>query len=179
MKLDKYIAISGMPGLYTMVSSKPNGLLVRDLNEGKTKFCSLRKYEFTPLETVGIYTMTDTENLTAIFKTMKEKRDIMPDPKAPKADLLSYFGEILPSYDKDKVYPNHIIKIVKWYLELEAKGFLEEEEEASDEKTTKSTAKKKSVAKAVKPNTPKQRVAKPKAVASKKVTNRKAGKTGK
>lgn len=144
MNLEKYLSITGLPGLYTMVSSKPNGLLVKDLNDGKTKFCSLRKYQFTPLETVGIYTMTDTENLRVIFTSMKGKRDIMPDPKASKEELLTYFGEILPSFDKDKVYPNHITKIIRWFLELEEKGFLEEEEveEKEEKKSSKPKAKK-------------------------------------
>ena len=134
MNLDKFLAVTGLPGLYTMVSSKPNGLIVKDLNDGKAKFCSLRKYQFTPLETVGIYTMTDTENLNVIFTSMIKKRDIMPDPKASKEELMSYFGEILPSFDRDKVYPNHITKIIRWFLELEEKGFLTID---NKEKTTK------------------------------------------
>ncbi len=137
MNLEKFLSVSGLPGLYTMVASKSNGLVVRDLNEEKTKFCSLRKYQFTPLETVGIYTMTDTENLKVIFSSMIKKRDIMPDVNVSKDELLSYFAEILPSYDKDKVYPNHIKKIMKWFLELEEKGFLEEDEEQKSEVKTK------------------------------------------
>lgn len=135
MNLEKYLAVSGLPGLFTMVSSKSNGLLVRDLDNGKTKFCSLRKYQFTPLETVGIYTMTDTENLNTIFKSMQEKKDIMPDPKAPKDELVNYFGEILPTFDRDRVYPNHIQKLIRWFMELDQKGLLVEA--SKEEKSTK------------------------------------------
>lgn len=134
MNLEKYLAVTGLPGLYTMISSKPNGLMVKDLEDGKTKFCSVRKYQFTPLETVGIYTMTDTEDLKTIFTSMLEKRDLLPDAKSSKDVLLDYFAQILPNFDRDRVYPNHIKKIISWFSELEAKGIFKEEEKPKEEK---------------------------------------------
>ncbi len=142
MNLEKYLAVSGLPGLFTMVSSKPNGLLVKDLDDGKTKFCSVRKYQFTPLETVGIYTMTDTENLKTIFTTMLEKKEMLPSSKASKDVLLTYFAEILPNFDRDRVYPNHIKKIIQWFSALESRGLIKlEEKPKSEEKPKPSKAK--------------------------------------
>ncbi len=33
-------------------------------------------------------------------------------------DLAEYFGEILPSYDRDRVHIGDMKKVVKWYLFL-------------------------------------------------------------
>lgn len=131
MKLKNILAISGLPGLYELASNRSNGLLVIPIEGGKSKFCSSRKHQFTPLETVAIYTHADTTELKEIFATMMDKAATLPLP-SPKdnADVLNaYFAEILPDYDRDRVYSNDIKKVIKWYNSLNERGYLT----ASDE----------------------------------------------
>lgn len=131
MNLSNVLAVSGLPGLYELASNRPNGLLVTPIEGGKSKFCSSRKHQFTPLETVAIYTWSDTAELKNVFKSMTEKiqEAPLPDPKSNKETLNAYFEQILPEFDRERVYPNDIKKVIKWYVALEAQGYLS----ASDE----------------------------------------------
>ena len=125
------IAVSGVPGLHKLVNSRNNGLMLEDLDSGKTKFYSVRKHQFTPLETVAIYTMMDTIELSTVFSTMTQKSEELPivATNASSADLINYFSQILPDYDRDRVYLSDIKKIIKWYIKLDEKGLLISDEE--------------------------------------------------
>ena len=131
MNIKDIIAVSGVPGLNKLVNSRNNGLVVEDLDTGRSKFYSIRKHQFTPLETVAIYTMMDTVELKEVFKTMMERSDELPivSVKAPAQEITTYFEEILPDYDRDRVYLSDIKKIIKWYNKLKEKGFLASDEE--------------------------------------------------
>lgn len=129
MKLKNIIAVSGLANLTELVATKNSGLILKDLNTKKTNFYTVRKFQFTPLETVGIYTMTDTIDLKVVFKTIKDKMEeipIIPSKSTPK-ELAEYFSNILPDFDRDKVYPSDIKKVIRWFVELNELGYLEEE----------------------------------------------------
>lgn len=68
MKLDNVIAVSGMPGLYRLLATRPNGLLIESFENGKRQFISGRKHQFTPLVSIGIYTYKDVESLDVVLK---------------------------------------------------------------------------------------------------------------
>ncbi len=126
MNLSNVLAVSGLPGLYELASNRPNGLLVTPIEGGKSKFCASRKHQFTPLETVAIYTWSDTTELKNVFKSITAKIQEVPLPnlKSGKEELNAYFEQILPEFDRDRVYPNDIKKVIKWYVALEAQGYL-------------------------------------------------------
>jgi len=126
MNLSNVLAVSGLPGLYELAANRPNGLLLIPIEGGKSKFCSSRKHQFTPLETVAIYTWSDTVELKNVFNSMTVKiQEVpLPDLKGGRDVLNSYFEQILPEFDRERVYPNDIKKVIKWYLALEAQGYL-------------------------------------------------------
>ena len=126
MKLDKYIAVSGFPGLYELINTRNNGLLIADLDSGKTRFVSTRKHQFTPLGTVAIYTFDDATELIKIFKTMSEQSNENPvvDLGKSSAEIRAYFEKILPDYDPDRVHVSDIKKVIKWYNFLNDKNIL-------------------------------------------------------
>ena len=117
MNLDKYIAISDMPGLHKLINSRNNGLLVSDIDTGKTKFVSTRKHQFTPLATVAIYTLSDATELKVIFRSMLEQYDSNPPAnlKDQPEEIRAYFATILPDYDEDRVQVSDIRKVIKWF----------------------------------------------------------------
>jgi len=131
MNLSNVLAVSGLPGLYELASNRPNGLLVTPIEGGKSKFCSSRKHQFTPLETVAIYTWSDTTELKNVFRSMTDKITTvpLPDLKGGKEVLNAYFEQILPEFDRERVYPNDIKKVIKWYVALEAQGYLSDTDE--------------------------------------------------
>ncbi len=124
MNITNIIAVSGVGGLNQLVSSRSNGLVLEALDTGRVKFYSVRKHQFTPLETVSIYTMMDTVELKEVFNSMLAKSASHPiiDHKAPAEELTAYFSEILPDYDRDRVYISDIKKIIKWFKQLDAHG---------------------------------------------------------
>lgn len=135
MNLKDILAVSGMPGLFKMVDSRGNGLLVQDIDGGKTKFFSMRKHQFTPMETVAIYTMSDTIELSVIFERMMDQKDENPpaSTKESKEKIEDYFASIVPDYDEDRVYISDMKKVIKWYNMLDERGYLTMEPEADEE----------------------------------------------
>lgn len=135
MNLKDILAVSGMPGLFKMVDSRGNGLLVQDIDGGKTKFFSMRKHQFTPMETVAIYTMSDTIELSVIFERMMDQKDENPPAsvKESQEKIEDYFASIVPDYDEDRVYISDMKKVIKWYNMLDERGYLTMEPETDEE----------------------------------------------
>ncbi len=127
MNLEKYIAISGLPGIYELVNTRNNGLIIKDLDDEKTRFVSTRKHQFTPLGTVAIYTYDDATELKVIFKTMFNKKEELPiaNPKGSSNEIKSYFENILPDYDPDRVHVSDKKKVIKWYNFLNDRNLLD------------------------------------------------------
>lgn len=126
MNLKNIIAVSGLSGLYKLVSTKTNGLLVSDMDSGKTKFCSVRQHQFTPLETVAIYTNDDAVEIGKVFQNMYDNTTSTPIP-APNAEhkvLQQYFTQVFPEYDRDRVFHSDMKKIIKWYNFLLDRGYI-------------------------------------------------------
>lgn len=133
MQIKDLLSVSGLPGLFRLITTKNNGIIVESMEDGQKKFLSARSYQFSPLESIAIYTHDDAIPLADVFAKMK---DNPPEDGMTKSDQREYFEEILPEYDQDKVYASDIKKIIKWYLFLESEGMLEiveEEEEPGTE----------------------------------------------
>jgi hypothetical protein len=126
MKLEKIISVSGESQLMKLVTTKNNGLVLQDPITGKVKFYSVRKHQFTPLETVGIYTDTDTADMKTVFGSIIDKaaEHPLPNPKSDNDTLRDWFANILPEYDRSRVYPGDIKKVIKWYNFLSAHDYL-------------------------------------------------------
>lgn len=136
MNLKDILAVSGLPGLYKLVNSRNNGLLVTGLDDSaRTLFCSTRKHQFTPMETVAIYTMADTIELSEIFERMLDQLEENPpaSPKGKKDEIEDYFSSIVPDYDEDRVYISDMKKVIKWFTILNEKGFLTDAPESDEE----------------------------------------------
>ena len=152
MNLEDFVAISGLSGIYRLVANRNNGLVVADLDSGKKKFAPSRKHQFTPLASIGIFTMTDTEELSIVFKTMLEQLESNPpvSPKSSAEDIVDYFKGILPEFDRDRVNTSDIRKVIKWFnflnerelLSLTADEEKKEEgvEEAGEKKETETAS---------------------------------------
>ena len=131
MNLEPIISISGKPGLYRMVNNKNSGLVLEDLDTGRKRFYSAMRHQFTPLGTISIYTMIDSEPLEKVFQNMLDQLEDNPPPKgkANADDLYEYFEDVLPQFDKTRVMLGDIKKVIKWFTFLLEKGLLTDEEE--------------------------------------------------
>lgn len=145
MNLSKLVAVSGMPGIFRMVTNKPNGLIVEDLKDGKRQFVSVRTATFTPLESIFIYVDNQEEESIAlknVFGVMLENIATTPVPavKAADKDFKTYLATVLPNYDRDRVYVSDMKKLIKWFTFLNDMGMLTAEEEIPVEEETPAIA---------------------------------------
>jgi len=131
MNLDPIISISGKPGLFRMLNNKNSGLVLEDLSNGRKRFYSAMRHQFTPLGTISIYTMIDSEPLSKVFQNMLDQLEDNPPPQGKaEADVLyEYFEDVLPQFDKTRVMLGDIRKVIKWFTFLLDKGLLTDEEE--------------------------------------------------
>ena len=136
MEYNRIVAVTGLPGLYEIVSSKTDGALVRSLDDKTTKFISSRVHNLSHLESIEIYTVRDNVNLVEIFQAMQASKAQLPDVKDNKA-LKSYFEKVYPDMDFDRVYASDMKKMVKWFEVLTANNveikLSQPEEETADE----------------------------------------------
>ena len=136
MKLDKIVAVTGLPGLFRVAANRSNGLIIEDLESGKRRFAPARKHQFVPLESIAIFTDDgDSTELRTVFEKMREQLDDNPpvDANAPADALFEYFADVLPNYDPDRVHASDVRRVIKWFNFLQnsnllAEGTLEEEE---------------------------------------------------
>lgn len=132
MNLENLVAVSGMPGLYRIAANRNNGLIVEDLITGKRKFAPSRKHQFTPLESIAIFTDDgDSTELKNVFRNMLQQMTDNPpvSPNAASEELLEYFADVLPNFDPDRVFPSDIKKVIKWFNFLTEQGLLDDAEE--------------------------------------------------
>src|SRR5450631_636796 len=117
MEYSKIIAITGLPGLYELISSKSDGGIVRSLDDKSTRFVSSRVHQFSHLESIEVYTTRHNVNLVDVLKAMETSKEKLPDDKDSSA-LKSYFEKVFPELDFDRVYASDLKKMVKWYAVL-------------------------------------------------------------
>lgn len=146
------ISISGQPGLFKIVAQSKNGIIVEGLADKKR----LNVYASTKVSTLSDISMFTTgddkpieEIMTSVFE--KEKGGAAIDNKADDKAIEKYFSEILPEYDKERVYISNMRKLINWYNALQTTGNLKKKEEKTEGEKVKAvkTEEKTKVKKAV------------------------------
>jgi len=115
MEYNKLVSVTGLSGLFELISSKADGGIVRSLEDKSTKFVSNRLHSFSHLESIEIFTVKDNVNLTDVFIAMKESKEALPDGKADAKAIKSYFEKVYPDMDFERVYGSDMKKMVKWF----------------------------------------------------------------
>lgn len=116
MDLKGILAISGHQGLYKLISQAKNSIIVESLID-KTRMPAYASTKISALEDIAIYTETEEVPLKDVFKNIfdKEKGNQSISHKSSNEEIKSYFEEILPTYDRDRVYVSDMKKIINWY----------------------------------------------------------------
>ena len=138
--LEGILSISGHGGLFKMVSQAKNSIIVESLVDGK-RMPAYATSRISALEDISVFTEEGDKKLEEVFKLIYEKEDGKKaiSPKASANELKAYFEEILPDYDRDRVYVSDIKKILSWYNLLIEQDMLDvsESTEESEEQTEK------------------------------------------
>lgn len=135
--LKKIVAISGHPGLFKVISEAKNSVIVESLLTGK-RMPAYSTSKISSLGDIAVFTQTEEISLKKVFKNIAQlvEEGKSFDPKASGDELKAYFEEILPEYDRDRVYTSDMKKMISWFILLKEKDLLDlsEEEESATEK---------------------------------------------
>lgn len=129
MNVDKILAIAGKPGLFELKLQTRSGFLAVSLLDGKKITVGMNS-NVSLINEISIYTYSEEKPLVEVLRAIAIKENEGPtiSHKEDNATLVSYFKEILPDYDEDRVYVSDIKKLLNWYNILQAKGFISKEE---------------------------------------------------
>jgi Domain of unknown function (DUF5606) len=114
MEYSKLVSVTGLPGLFELLSSKADGGVVKSLEDKSTKFVSTRIHNFSHLESIEVFTTKDNVNLVEVFNAMKESKTKLPADNDAAA-VKKYFEKIYPDMDFSRVYASDMKKMVKWF----------------------------------------------------------------
>lgn len=141
--LKTILSISGKPGLFKLVSRGKNMLIVESLAD-KKRVPAYAKDKVISLGDIAIYTDDAEVPLYEVLTSVKNKEngEKASIPTSAKPDeLRAYFAEILPNFDRDRVYPSDIKKLISWYNILVGAGITDftPEEPATEESAEAAT----------------------------------------
>ena len=143
-----FVAVGGKSGVLKLIAVRSNGLIVEDFDTKKREFTPVRQNQFSPFETISVYTDVDTVTLAEVLTTMKkqaEEGNMPPSEKSASNELRDYFTGIVPTHDRERVHMSDIKKIIKWYNFLSSRDLLKEKaeekvEEQAEEKVEEATS---------------------------------------
>lgn len=136
MQYKEIVSVTGLSGLYQLLTTKSDGAIVRNIGDKTTKFISARQHNVTPLESIEVYTTSDNVRLQHVFQLMQQNEGATPlvDPRTASKDAItSYFKTVFPEFDEERVYVSDMKKMLKWYELLKTADLLHFEAPATEE----------------------------------------------
>lgn len=143
MILKDLLAISGSPGLFKFIAQGKNAVIVEHLETGK-RSSAHGAAKVSSLEDIAVYTDTGEVSLSEVFDKIYEKENggESISHKSSPGELQSYFSDLLPEYDRERVYVSDFKKIAQWYNILHNLDMLEKEKEEAEDKAEAEDSKK-------------------------------------
>lgn len=130
------LSIAGRPGLYKLVSRGNNSLIVETLDETHTRRPAFATDRVTSLSDIAMYTDEEDIPLGTVLASVRDKEEGKPCSlnwrKASANELQTYFGEVLPNFDRDRVHNSDIKKLLQWYDILVKAGITDFEPETEE-----------------------------------------------
>ena len=127
MNLQAIVAVSGKPGLWKALVQNKTGFILESLDAQKTKMvANLSTAKMAALDEITVFGEDDDIKLTDIFERIKNTSSV-PDAKADGKALRSFFREVAPDHDEERVYSSDIKKIITWYNILKDMPLFNEE----------------------------------------------------
>jgi hypothetical protein len=121
MELLKDIAnISGKSGLYKILKPTRAGVIVEGIDDKKTKEMVGANARVSVLKDISIFTedVNHSVALSDLFLKIRETNGETVDldtKNATNNQLFDFLSSVLPDFDREKVYPSDIRKMISWY----------------------------------------------------------------
>ncbi len=142
--LKTILSISGKPGLYKLISQGKNMLIVESISADKKRIPAYGNEKVISLADIAMYTNDSEVSLKEVLASVLKKENgelASIDAKKSTSDQLrTYFAEILPDFDRDRVYVTDIKKLISWYNILVTNGITDFEAEEATEDVAESEA---------------------------------------
>jgi hypothetical protein len=133
MNLSAIVSVSGKPGLWKALVQNKTGFVLESLDAQKTKLiANLSTAKLAALDEITIFGDDEDIKLTEVFERIKTAASI-PDVKAEGAKLRSFFREVAPGHDEEKVYASDMKKIINWFNILKELPLFTEEAKKAPE----------------------------------------------
>ncbi len=134
MDLKEILSVTGKAGLFKTIAHTKTGIIIESLID-KKRIPVYPSDKISNLEDILIYTTENEKPLKEVFKLIfdKENGGKAIDHKSDDKKLRDYFEQVLPEYDKERVYTSDIKKVISWYnqlIENKILDFSEKPEEA-------------------------------------------------
>ncbi|MFY7828662.1 MAG: DUF5606 domain-containing protein [Flectobacillus sp.] len=125
MELLKEVAnISGKSGLYRILKPTRTGVIVESLDGKKERSVVGANARVSVLKDISVY-MTEHQDssipLADIFLALKEKYNEgieLNTKTASDEELYAILNEVAPDFDRERVYPSDVKKIINWFNTL-------------------------------------------------------------
>jgi hypothetical protein len=145
MNLRGLVSVSGKPGLFKLIGQNKSGFILETLDELKNKIVvNISTAKMASLEDITVFGEDTDLKLSSIFSKMKESKNI-PDPKTADGKVLrTFFTEVAPEHDQERVYASDMKKIIAWFNAIKDLPLFEEAapEPISEAAATESLVKK-------------------------------------
>lgn len=118
--LSEILNISGKPGLYLLLTGGKGALIVESLDAEKKRLPIHRTDKVVSLGDISIFTDEEEMPLRKVFQLIEEKygkdQVLAVDlKKASNQELLEFMAGVVADFDRERVYPSHVKKIISWY----------------------------------------------------------------
>lgn len=118
MSLKEIAAIAGKPGLYRIVKSTRTGFIVEALGQGGKKMVIDAHQRVSILQEIAIYVHSARESvpLSEVLQTIRQQYEgALEVNVSDQAALMELLENVLPDYDRGRVYASDVKKLVNWY----------------------------------------------------------------
>jgi len=134
MNLKDILAVSGEGTLFKFIAQGKNAVIVENLETGR-RFSAGATAKVSALDEISIFTTGEDIPLSKVMDLIHEKENggEALSHKEAEAGLKKYFEEVLPEYDRERVYTSDIKKVLHWYNILHKLNLLVKEEEKPEE----------------------------------------------
>ncbi|GAB3764304.1 DUF5606 family protein [Spirosoma pomorum] len=121
MEALKQIAnVAGYSGLYRILKPGRAGVIVESLDDKKAKTMMGPTARVSVLNDISIYVDDNDEQsipLSEVLLAISEKYgdNLTADPKGSNDELAEFMASVVPSYDRERVRPTDIKKLITWH----------------------------------------------------------------
>lgn len=136
MDLSNILSITGKSGLFKLISRTPNSFIVESLEDGH-RFPAFSHDGIATLDNIAIFTEDEEVSLQSVFQSMfKLANGTNVEMPKNNNDIKAYFAEVLPNYDRERVYVSNMKKVILWYNILNDQKLVDLNDENNVEENT-------------------------------------------